>query len=410
MALCAESSSDPGIALPSRAFTFTGIAQLVGWNAVLTASAFLDSEIFPGRKWAFRTAIIYAVGTTIGQAVMIGGPLPRLPFSVRWCLSVVCMMSAMLGLFAMVALTQNGALAVDVGFDVALSCVILLSLGAAVFQASTFGLAGAADPALSGRLMMGQGIAGIVTGVASVFKPSLTVLGCLVGVTVLTSLLALVVYCAQLRVHPQIRSILERMAADRLLPSADAVSMQGSLGGGAMPQLASPRRRNRRIAQDVLSQAIGVFFIFLVTFVVFPGVVTRWSGALGLPATRFVTLMVGEFQLLDVAGRTAAGYVRAPRGKVVLASSLSRAAFVPLFIGAQIGGENSFFSNGVWEVVLMGLFAFSNGFVSTLGMMLGPERVCFKEEKETAGHIMSFSLASGILVGSLLALLTQVRF
>lgn len=388
-------------------FVYVGIVQLLGWNAVLTASGFLDHVVFPGKQWAFLAAITYACGVTVGQAVMIRGPLPRLPFSMRWILSIAALSAAPLGLLLIVAGAHQGSADADFRFGLALACVILLSLGAAMFQASTFGLAGAADPALSGRLMMGQGFGGIITAVASIATPNLRTFSVLIGATTVLTAAGLVVYYARLHNHPYIRPLLQHMADDRLRPPSDGFPTPTAALAMTPMAMASPRRRNRAIAGDVGPQAAGVLFVFMVTFTVFPGVVTRWSGGFGLPGTHFVTLLVGEFQLLDVVGRTAGGFVSKPSGKAVLAASLARVIFIPLFVGTQ-RMESSFLGSGGWKVFLMAIFAFSNGFVSTLGMMLGPERVMCKEEKETAGHIMSFALVSGILLGSLLALLTQL--
>jgi len=58
-----------------------------------------------------------------------------------------------------------------------------------------------------------------------------------------------------------------------------------------------------------------------------------------------------------------------------------------------------------WFIILnMGLFAFSNGYNSTLNMIFGPMNVK-DEHKEKAGMIMAFHLVGGIFAGSLVALL-----
>jgi len=390
MSMALEPPDARGGRLPVNTFFYVGVVQLLGWNAVLTASGFLDHDVFPGKQWAFLAAIIYSVGVTSVQALMIRGPLPRLPFSVRWTMSVTFMAAAPMGLLLLVSQTLDGAMDSGLTFAIALACVLLLAMGAAMFQASTFGLAGAAGAALSGRLMMGQGFGGIITGVASVAQPSMTTFAVLIGATTVITSAGLLVYWLRLRNHPYIRPLVEQMAEDRLRPPCDTPLSAALSSPGCI--MASPRRRGRLIAMDVGPQAAGVLFVFTVTFSVFPGAVNRWSGAFGLSSTHFVTLMVGEFQLLDVLGRTVGGFVSIPNGKVTLAASFSRIVFLPLFIGAQ-RMEGSFLSSGAWKVFIMAIFAFSNGFVSTLGMMLGPQHVAVKEEKETAGHIMSFSLA-----------------
>lgn len=53
----------------------------------------------------------------------------------------------------------------------------------------------------------------------------------------------------------------------------------------------------------------------------------------------------------------------------------------------------------------MGLFAFTNGYNSTLNMIYGPMSVR-DEHKEKAGMIMAFNLVGGIFIGSLVAMLS----
>jgi len=53
----------------------------------------------------------------------------------------------------------------------------------------------------------------------------------------------------------------------------------------------------------------------------------------------------------------------------------------------------------------MGLFAFTNGYNSTLNMIYGPMGVR-DEHKEKAGMIMAFNLVGGIFIGGLVAMLS----
>ena len=65
--------------------------------------------------------------------------------------------------------------------------------------------------------------------------------------------------------------------------------------------------------------------------------------------------------------------------------------------------------NAILQFAVMVVFAFSNGYVSTLSMMLGPEqRGVSADEREPVGTMMSLSLVFGIWLGSVLALPTQM--
>lgn len=172
----------------------------------------------------------------------------------------------------------------------------------------------------------------------------------------------------------------------------------------------SPSSIHRRSSGQILRhaawpQALTVSFVFIVTFTVFPGVISRW-----VPGNR-VPMLIAVFQLLDVVGRTApqVEILRIQEGWIVTVLSLLRAAFVPAFILVQRASSQAWAQEEWLQVVLMALFAFSNGYVSTLSMMLGPsQRGVAKDEQEAAGVMMSLSLVFGILLGSFVALPTQI--
>ena len=68
-----------------------------------------------------------------------------------------------------------------------------------------------------------------------------------------------------------------------------------------------------------------------------------------------------------------------------------RVLFVPLFMAIQrlSSAKEVWAQNIVLQVLAMALMAFSNGYVSTLSMMLGPEQSgVTRHEKEPVGTIM----------------------
>lgn len=178
----------------------------------------------------------------------------------------------------------------------------------------------------------------------------------------------------------------------------------------SLPSEASTSRLLRRrssteiLRRSAWPQALTVCFVFVVTFTVFPGVTSRWR-----PSSR-VTWLIATFQLLDVAGRTAPQFprMRLMNGPLVSLMAALRVLFVPIFMLLE-RVEADWTLNPALQYLLMVGFAFSNGYVSTLSMMLGPgQSGLFPDEQEPAGIMMSFFLVFGIFLGSLLALPTQI--
>ena len=124
------------------------------------------------------------------------------------------------------------------------------------------------------------------------------------------------------------------------------------------------------------------------------------------------TRLIADFQLLDVVGRVAPQLpvMRLTHGPTVSALAGSRFLFVPAFMLLERAAPAELWaSSAVLQYLLMLAFAFTNGYVSTLSMMLGPvQEGMSRNEQEPTDVMMSFALVFGILVGSLMALLTQI--
>ncbi|CAJ1445375.1 unnamed protein product, partial [Effrenium voratum] len=151
--------------------------------------------------------------------------------------------------------------------------------------------------------------------------------------------------------------------------------------------------------------AITVGAVFMFTFTIFPGVVSGFT-----PGSR-VSLLISTFQMLDVVGRFAPQWsaLHIQDGKLVSVLAAARVLFIPLFILMQRESMQSWAQSAAVQFTVMVLLAFSNGYVSTLSMMLGPEqRGISPDEKSPVGTVMSLSLVTGIFIGSMLALPTQI--
>ncbi|CAK9078159.1 unnamed protein product [Durusdinium trenchii] len=158
--------------------------------------------------------------------------------------------------------------------------------------------------------------------------------------------------------------------------------------------------------------------IFVVTFVVFPGVAASWAPQLEFFTSKgrlgqdwYTTLVVGIFQIFDVVGRST------PKALEKIGISASRlfipvwlrCLFIPAFMLLQRYPGSL---PAPWQDYLafatMALFAASNGWCSTLSMIYGPQQVQHPDEQHRAGVIMELGLILGIFAGSVLALLTQL--
>eukprot|EP00752_Nemacystus_decipiens_P005352 g4853.t1 len=153
--------------------------------------------------------------------------------------------------------------------------------------------------------------------------------------------------------------------------------------------------------------AFAVFLVFTVTLSVFPGAtseIVSWrrcqpGRSRFFAGDVFVMFSFVSFNSFDLLGRLAAGLARAlPYGWLPTAS-VSRCVFVPLLLACR--SENSRFrdwlSADAFPLILMPLFAFTNGYVGSLSMMAGSQKGAW------AGTAMVLFLNGGLLAGSLLS-------
>mmetsp|Transcript_2529 Transcript_2529/g.2765 ORF Transcript_2529/g.2765 Transcript_2529/m.2765 type:complete len:103 (+) Transcript_2529:281-589(+) len=97
------------------------------------------------------------------------------------------------------------------------------------------------------------------------------------------------------------------------------------------------------------------------------------------------------------------------RGSFLIAFTLIRSLFIPLFICTSLYATVVPFQYDWFKHMEMGVFALTNGVSATLSMVYGPQRVPNdKAEQEVAGYTMGFALINGIFIGSVLGICTNL--
>jgi len=157
---------------------------------------------------------------------------------------------------------------------------------------------------------------------------------------------------------------------------------------------------NISVWNGIRKQAITVFYVFFVTLALFPGV-TSLITSKGDLGDWFQIILVSLFMLFDFIGRSIPRWNHLFSQRTLWIPTASRSIFFILFF---LCIKLPVFSNDYLAYILMALFALSNGYFGTLAMMFGPLNVA-PHEKESAGIMMTFFLNAGIFSGALFALL-----
>ncbi|CAE7361658.1 ENT3, partial [Symbiodinium microadriaticum] len=296
-----------------------GILTLAAWNFYLTAVGFFELW-FPGHQWAFVASMTYQAMNVLGTTTMVKVG-QKIPFKPAYVMALVLQLLMILAM-PMLAFWSPEEANDDVvtpstwGFAAALACCAVLGLAESCFTSLICGLAGSTgDPKLMGAIMTGQGIVGVVPPILMLslkflsgdpMKWKYEVVFCFFGTC--AALQALGVFLV--RYVPTFHQ--ENRHADATMVEVVSIgSFTTSEPADPARQLISGERSFGPILKDVLPQLVNVTMIFVVTFVVFPGVAASWSpqleffvskGALG--KDWYTTLVVGIFQIFDVVGRS----------------------------------------------------------------------------------------------------------
>ena len=151
-------------------------------------------------------------------------------------------------------------------------------------------------------------------------------------------------------------------------------------------------------------------WVFIVTFIVFPAAFFKAGfsfdqGHGNDPTTEkqldatYVNLI---FNLMDTIGRWMGGkYVLSSRTTIGL--SILRTVFIFTTLACAVFAEPAWLFQSDWfRVTNQILFAFTNGYVSTMCMVLAPQTVQDSEAQNSAGLFGSIFLCLGITFGSII--------
>mmetsp|Transcript_37079 Transcript_37079/g.107048 ORF Transcript_37079/g.107048 Transcript_37079/m.107048 type:complete len:376 (-) Transcript_37079:502-1629(-) len=289
---------------------------------------------------------------------------------------------------------------------VALFFIILIGAGGSFLQGAILGLAGALHARTISAFMVGQGLAGVLTGIIGMPLGDSRIAMAVVHVLLALMTLAVVpIICCGVGNNPLLKPLLypevqntnggnEREVASRMMQSSGQDSCATPHSGRSAPQL----------MVNAWPMVCTVFFTFFVTFLVFPSVAVMWQ------PVEHIKLVMATFQFMDVAGRAFAEVkmFRIDSECKVMACAALRIVFIPLFMVLQ-REEAEWARMLSVKVASMALFAFTSGYVSTLAMMLGPLQDGIRdEERSRIGSLLGFGTVHGIFWGSMLSVLTQI--
>jgi len=148
-------------------------------------------------------------------------------------------------------------------------------------------------------------------------------------------------------------------------------------------------------------------YIFIVTFIVFPGVFfnSYWSFLDNKTQRGWYNIsIITIFNVCDTIGRKLGGKYMISSGKVI-AGSLLRTVFVftTIMIVIYDSEPTYFFEQDWFKIINLILFALSNGYISTQLCIWAPQFVK-EDQREQVGFLNGTFIGSGILMGSIITI------
>ncbi|CAL8333366.1 unnamed protein product [Merluccius merluccius] len=428
-----------------------GLGALLPWNFFVTASLYFKE----------RLAVNVAVNMTLNMVVngthaghtkdynfdswmAFLSMLPLLLFTllnsflyqwVRERVRVAFSMVAILLLFSLTAALVRVQMEPDTFFSITMATIWFINTFSAVLQGSLFGMVGLLPSRYSTLFMSGQGLAGIFAAVAML----ISVLSNADGINAalgyfITPCVAMVAILACYTLLPHLefaRFYLNRDETDKQpiekmpIKSRDKTVLKNSedpkdpeapvLQDYKLPEKHThnqPRLSVFAVFKKIWVMAACITCIFGVTLAVFPVITvkvqtsyrgyTRWDKVFTCVCCFIM------FNSMDLVGRSVPSLVQWPRkeSRLFPVVVVSRVLFIPLLMMCNIPDSKlgTIFSHDFAFVVIMALFAFSNGYFASLCMAYAPQLVRSRD-CETAGALMTFFLALGLSLGASISFL-----
>ncbi|XP_052765911.1 equilibrative nucleoside transporter 3-like isoform X2 [Mya arenaria] len=396
-------------------FYLLGLGSLIPWNFFITASEYF--------KFKFRNTTLpddeyldpeheTDLQAMFESYLTLASTAPNLLFNLITTLLIsriglkVRMSTALFLITSMFVLTaslvkMNTDSWQDSFFWITMITAVFINIGSSILGASLFGVASLFPSHYMQATMSGQAMGGIFAAVANLVTLALgsdvvdSGLGFFLFATFM-SICTLIGYASLYCINYSRYHILEI--------GEDTVETRPTRSNGS--------GNTKLIIKRIWKEGLSVCLIFLVTVSCFPAVAssvvsvnnTDWTEKYFSGLVCFLLFNAGDW-----AGRSVAGTFKRPgigKSNLLLVLSVMRVVFIPLimFCNAQPRHDPVIFNSDAFPVIFIMLLGLTNGYLGTLAMMYGPSMV-MAEHAEMTGAIMATCLTSGLVSGSLMAIL-----
>lgn len=393
-----------------------GAGVLFPYNTIMAASDYYDNT-WPGKDVEFYAPLVISIASPFMQLAMV--QLQAL-FSYSSRINVSFLFSAVAIILLPIAVLLFST---DASFYIALILILSIGFIQAILQNTLFAFSAMFPAIYTQALMAGNGWSGvIVSGMRCILKYAFpdTKKGYTDGAFIyfgfasMVTLACIATYISMRKsafiIHYFVDSVKESSEADMstalLSPNSAAVVNSSAVAADVEAATEEDSVDNWAVFGKIKFMALHVCMVFVMTFIVFPGLLVSITPSFDLHDGWFGTLMILQFNVFDLMGRSLPQYWIGFNKDNVYLGVYARFLLYPLFV---LCAHSDVFPNSWWVVFFNAIFSITNGYFSSLTMMFAPDLVEDKE-KSTAGGFMSMALVTGILAGSTINLAIKKIF
>ncbi|KAL0481470.1 equilibrative nucleoside transporter [Acrasis kona] len=386
-----------------------GAGVLFPWNAFLSAPDYFARY---GDGFMSYVSVAYSIPNllTLIILVLVGR---RIPMLLKTIPSYICLFLILIA----VPVLGFAGVNTNAGFYITLTLVCLLGISSSILQGGIFGLAGMLPSTITQAVMSGNGLSAVVVilirivcKVATEFKnidpedkdaverALLISTSVYFFVSAAFMIICLISFIFILRTD-YIKYYIRKSEQTTVSQSGVVNEMAKYDRYQNIEESAEVKVSVITVFRKIWLMAFCVFFVFAVTFPIFPGfcfiVPSSFQGNLKW-LDWYPIVIVAIFSFGDFIGRTLPKWVVVFSPDTLVIPVLLRSLFIALYLLCLVPRV---FAHDAIPLTLMFFIAFTNGYFSSLPMMFAPGKV-LDHERQTAGTMMTLFLVGGIMVGS----------
>lgn len=426
----AMAAEDGGLSSPPRdtfnvaylIYFLLGAGYLVPWNAFITAIDYFEL-LYPSGQIDRVFSIVYMIPAVVCIFLLTFFGR-RVSAALRVNAGLVLFIAMLVVVPIMGALFITDARGTTSTYAVTVFAAAMNGVADALVQGSIVGSAGELPPCYMQALMAGTAASGVLVSILRLITRAVmpqtnsgieasAYLYFIVSVVIMLACIAcynLVGKLPVMQYYNKVRNstvettyLLEHTHSDKEKEESKAQEYTGLV---AVEDLHGTLNAKKPISymhvwKKIQGFAFSIAFIYLVTLSIFPGHITEdlHSSFFG---DWYAVLLTLCYNLFDLVGKFLPAFPRifmTENTAVAIGGCVARALFYPLFYLCLHGP--TFFQSDTVVIILTCLLGLTNGYSTTIVMILAPKSVPL-EEAEVAGFLMVMFLLVGLALGSIL--------